>query len=527
MLVYVNQLEIVGRDSLTTVINTVGGWFKEQTGHHFTIEDLTSGSDFSFSGKKIRKYKADAKDPILYGFLFSTPDNSVGGRQWITEIGIRVEEGSVLFTLLLETSDISTRVTDIPVTTKPKLIKYIRENCELSPDTVGVRVRSLVSEEDSLRALKFEIERDERQAPIVLLSHQLNGECVVSPQTLQGHLLGLAQVVEVDEHMDSWLMERELGRRYSAWGGAINIIYPARGNSYCRNKLYLSNELDKLTEKEVNVNLEILSRITHFSNGYRKRKHFSPQDVRAKRAADHRKYLQDKFQESRNDESQDELLEEAFQQIEEHDHVLIELQEKHEKELESEQVQALNALEEVDRKDQEIWRLKAKLSAFDGFNEEILDSAVINAAFEAVRNPQPETCLYLLELTFPDRIIVLESASKSARESASFSKTQKLSDLLFRLATEYYDKIISGPDSQARQVFGNSEFAAQESETVANNTELLRKRTFDYRGTSTPMLKHLKIGVNDSVVDTIRVHFHWDSENKKIVIGYCGPHLPL
>jgi len=39
------------------------------------------------------------------------------------------------------------------------------------------------------------------------------------------------------------------------------------------------------------------------------------------------------------------------------------------------------------------------------------------------------------------------------------------------------------------------------------------------------MMKHLKIGVKDSPVETIRVHFEWFPEQKKIVIGHCGPHL--
>ena len=25
----------------------------------------------------------------------------------------------------------------------------------------------------------------------------------------------------------------------------------------------------------------------------------------------------------------------------------------------------------------------------------------------------------------------------------------------------------------------------------------------------------------------IRVHFYWDSEDRKLVIGWCGRHLPL
>ena len=41
------------------------------------------------------------------------------------------------------------------------------------------------------------------------------------------------------------------------------------------------------------------------------------------------------------------------------------------------------------------------------------------------------------------------------------------------------------------------------------------------------MFRHLKIGVDDDPTRTIRVHFHWDGDRQKIVIGYYGEHLPV
>ena len=59
------------------------------------------------------------------------------------------------------------------------------------------------------------------------------------------------------------------------------------------------------------------------------------------------------------------------------------------------------------------------------------------------------------------------------------------------------------------------------------NKALRRQREFVYQGKPVEMLRHLKIGVGDDVTKTIRVHFHWDAEREKIVIGYCGEHLRL
>ena len=57
------------------------------------------------------------------------------------------------------------------------------------------------------------------------------------------------------------------------------------------------------------------------------------------------------------------------------------------------------------------------------------------------------------------------------------------------------------------------------------NKAMCRQRTFDYVGTQVEMFRHLKIGVDDDPTRTIRVHFHWDGDRQKIVIGYCGEHL--
>ena len=108
-----------------------------------------------------------------------------------------------------------------------------------------------------------------------------------------------------------------------------------------------------------------------------------------------------------------------------------------------------------------------------------------------------------------------------------FIHGRDLLDLLLRLVTLYRDRLLDGGDSKARQVFGKSEYAAKESESVMTNKTMRRQRTFEYDGTQVEMFRHLKIGVDDDPTRTIRVHFRWDADRQKIVIGYCGEHLPV
>lgn len=528
MLIYCNQLSFDSKTSVDSVFRSIAGWLKMVTKRHFTIEELKSGEEFEVSRMWVRTYKADATNPKLYSVLFSNPDSVVYGRQWITEIGVRIENGKpIYFTLLLETSDISTQVKDLPITTKPTVIKFLKQNCNLYSGTCGLRFKKLITDGNNLKAFLYEIENSTRQTPLILVSHKFDGGTYINPKTLQDHLLGLAQVVVCSPESDSWMMERVLSKRYCAWGGAINIIYPSRGRETCRNKLFVTNDLDDLLSKDVNINLELLSYITHFSNALRKRRHFSPHDVRAKRISDHRKYLKQLFEDSTETKNYEELLEEAFEQIEEQEIVLEKTKEELSNLVEEEQYRVIELEEKLDVKDKELRRTRFYLEnkPSTGSLEPLLPD--ISNLFDTIKNPTPENCLSIAMQCFRERLEVLDSAWQSAENSSGFRQGQKLADLLYRLCTDYYELISTGPESQAKNAFTLNEFAAKESETVRNSPKLKNKRTFVYKGKPTLMLRHLKIGVVDSVQDTIRVHFHWDASNKKIVIGYCGYHLPL
>ena len=396
MLIYCNQLEIENENGFEDVFGSIAGWLKIVTKRHFTLEELISGEDFEVDRMWVRTYKADATEPKLYSVLFSNPDSTVYGRQWITEIGVRVEEGKpIFFTLLLETSDVSTQVKDIPITTKPRVVNFLRKNCKFSASTRGLQFKNLSTDESNLKAFLYEIDDSSRKIPLVLLSHGFDGETYVNPKTLQDHLLGLAQVVVCSPESDKWLMERALTNRYSAWGGTINIIYPLFGRDVCRNKLFITKDLDELISKNVNINLELLSHITHFSNAFRKRHHFFPYDVRAKRIADQRKHLKKLFEDKGEGQNYEALLEEAFAQIEEHEIVLEKMKEKHSKQVEEEQYHVIDLEDQLSDKDKELRRIKYHLDnkpSVNSASKRFIDAPLL---FNTIKNPTPENCLLI------------------------------------------------------------------------------------------------------------------------------------
>jgi hypothetical protein len=137
----------------------------------------------------------------------------------------------------------------------------------------------------------------------------------------------------------------------------------------------------------------------------------------------------------------------------------------------------------------------------------------------------PDLLLRLAGHVWPDQLVILDSALRSARDSADFRNPKKVGLLLSKLATEYFDTLAGGQgDNQAKNVFGAA-YGAKESSKLS--TEGIRRRTFWYRGQPVVMESHLKIGNAESDCETLRIHFWWDAHTKRIVIGHCGPHLPL
>ena len=139
-------------------------------------------------------------------------------------------------------------------------------------------------------------------------------------------------------------------------------------------------------------------------------------------------------------------------------------------------------------------------------------------------DPSLEQSLSIIQTLFPDRIVVLDSAFSSARESESFLYRKKAFDFLWKLAIGYWPAMAKGVgDSEGYKVFGPKNYAQNEGSALTSDGK--RRRIFDYKGRDILMEKHLKIGFKDSVAETLRVHFEWVDADKVLVVGHCGKHL--
>lgn len=526
MLIYVNSFSCIGDNSFFDVSRSVTGWIKKVSGLHLSIDEVFSRNDFKVGGSYVRTYTADKFDSKTYSIMYTHPDKNVSGRQWITEIGISKEEHATFISILLEISDVSTMVDSRPMATRPLLVSFLKRNCTFDHDVVGQNIISIRNDYGDYQYLLHEIYRDDRSYPLVFLSSK-NGVFPTNALKLQEQLLGLAQVVSTEGDIDSWEMERLLGRRYSSWDGAINIIYPINTSGEAGTRLILPNQIEAVFSNGTPVNNYILSIITHGTNGFKKKKHISPVLTRAKRLADDNKSFRESIRLAQNNSESEELLNEALKEL---DEMKVSHDEKELFYLEQVELAENSLREELKRNvflESEVDRLKfEKESLSSNAQTNNIDIDIDRLANLLSNRLTPVAVLSILEILLPKNVVILKSAYASAKKSSGFKLGQRLLFLLYKLSTEYLSVFLEKGDNEAKSILGAA-YSANESDSVERSKSLSDLRTFEYEGNKIKMFKHVGIGVAHNKTETIRAHFYIDLENKKVVIGYCGEHLPV
>jgi hypothetical protein len=534
MLVYSVALLLKKTSSVESVLGVVSRWLSRKANQPISAVSLQSTSQSSLREGGLQVVSSDSSFPMLQSIRYTHRDRVESGRQWVIEVGIRRQrvDSEIECSVLLRTDEISTQVETKVQPTVPVMVHDILRHCSPSGGTPGLSTITL-DNDNEVEAFGYAIEYHERRHPYVLVSPTADEKYLIDIERLRYLLEGLADVIQIPIGADTFLIERVLGKQYAAWRGAINLIFPEvqlLGRRFAPTRRLLPDEIGNLFEEGANPETEILSLVTHRTNIPNSRRHISPETVAE--TIRRRELARSQKEASATGESAKyiELLEEdgrdRDQKIEKYQHNISQLQDD---------INALNGIvTQIDDENRQLRfereGLKLTLSHVGGSGDEGLASGVSNPMREVLLNIAsdsftPRKSLLVISRLFPDRVAILESAWKSADDSETFKERKKGFDLLWKMVTDYWDALANGTgDAEARNVFGNA-YSARESETVETNKRARKLRTFNYKGRNLEMMRHLKIGVKDSVAETLRVHFEWDASARKIVIGHCGPHL--
>lgn len=534
MIIYATELRFVNEDAASKVLTAAAAWLSRKARRPLLPELLADDHSLRIGpGVQLQTWCDKTARPHLYALKLTHGDREVRGRQWITELGVSDpgDSGNVRATVLLETSEISARVQAAPQTTRPLLVDQILKSCPTVNDTPGFAIRSLTSE--SAHGYEYLASDERRRYPLIVVSPTAEGSYLVDPERVRSLVSGLADVVTIPAGEDTFELADHLGPEYVAWLGAVNVIFPMRRRGtrrFAPRRRLLPDELAEIVAEGRSPESEILSLVAHRMNLPNSKLHIRPEDVRE--AAISREMV-------RRRQAADEAGSEAqllplYEEIDRDQKREIGALKDKVNALEDDNLQLSEDVDGLETEKRnlgfQIDSLKSALG--DGGQTGTRDSAISTsieyreAVLDAIAgSPSLEQSLRIIEHLFGDRIVILDSAWKSARDAVGFVKTRKTFELLRTLATVYWEDLASGKgDGEARHHFGKA-YAPRESETVRKNKKAKALRTFDYNGKAVEMWRHIKIGVKPSVSETLRVHFHWDDSNKRIVIGHCGEHL--
>ena len=262
MQVYANSFRVEGGDAHRSVIGAIHGWLKQRTGGSFGISDITRNNEFSSTPQDsfrwwLRSYVSADSQPELYAWRLKHSDSQVPGRQWVIELGLKVDDTFGLeFSCSVLTEEQSTLVRTHIDATRPRVIRYVldnvaqTENAHIADDVPGIGVKRIGAQTSDYIAFKAEVERKSRDFPLVLVSPTSDGRYLINSSHLQEALFGLAQVVEIEPEFDSFEMEENLGKVWSAWQGAINILQTPRSNGFVHGSLIRATEVEAIGDRQ-------------------------------------------------------------------------------------------------------------------------------------------------------------------------------------------------------------------------------------------------------------------------------------
>lgn len=537
MQVYANTFVLEGREAFQCAVGSIHGWLMQVMDGQFALADILRTNEFSINTPahpRLTAVISEDDSPKYYAWRLVHGEVPFVGRKWIVELGLKVESETVVFSCAVSTEEQSTLVRSPVNAARPRVIGYVLKNLEdryearLSSGVPGLQLKRLGGQTEEYSAFLAEIERDDRDYTLVLVGPCKDGTYLVNTSKLQDALFGLAQVIEVSTSYDSYEMEETLGKRWSVWDGAINIIRPKRSAISVSNSLLRSSAILEFGEAPTARISGILARVCHTTNVRMARNLVTPERV-SRLALERRLRLSQALREQQPEqesslETENALLEEVISTMQAESLK----QQEDMTQLEYEKMELEDQIQDLEDK------LRAQQYKTSLLQSRSAETAAVASDLSHIfdlacrqEQPSPEDCLEAVLQAYPLRCEVLDSAWKSAKEMAQFKNGRRLLDMLRRLMTNYFDAIQEDGDNSARKVFSADEYSAMESETVMRTPSLRDKRIFTRGTEQLEMFRHLKMGKKDNVELTLRVHFAWLSAEKKIVIGYCGEHLPI
>jgi hypothetical protein len=467
-------------------------------------------------GHTIRVKQDSLERSVLTTIDWTHPNDYEDSIFWQTSCIIASTDQAIEFALIIRISSASFIVKPINYKFgRPRIVTDILEkyNCHIDESIIPTK-KIEVGVPDFDRFTNQILLNSKRVFPIVVVStNDWTDEPIIEADTLQSRLLGFAQVAVLNK-WSAFRLTNRFGKILSCYKGAIRLYWPGfTGNSNpWEHPLYLS---DKIRFYEENGSLidwhlfRILAGISafRFSEGKITRK------IRADIEAERLKQTENlRHQISEHTASLEEVYAALEQAWNENGQLRKERDESKERvdELEGE-------VESYKENLAALWEYQAQEEATEETVQELHEELELSNVWQALEKGEQK---------FADILIIWEDAKKSAKQS-NFGRPIKVYEALNAIAVvgrRYFDKekgkLIDGLDKAFEQ--RGFKYAAKESQNTINMYG--KQRDFNNKGQKQRMQKHLTLGGGDRT-NCIQIYFEFNSETKRVDIGYCGVHL--
>ena len=128
---------------------------------------------------------------------------------------------------------------------------------------------------------------------------------------------------------------------------------------------------------------------------------------------------------------------------------------------------------------------------------------------------------------FKDKLLFAEEAYKSAIDFTHCPVLDRAWDMLYHVATTLYDlkyrEEQPGDIATRFQAASGFDYAMTEGKQSKADSSICASRRITVNGKQYEIWPHIKFGTKPPKM--LRVHFAFDEDLKKIVIGYVGEHM--
>lgn len=144
-------------------------------------------------------------------------------------------------------------------------------------------------------------------------------------------------------------------------------------------------------------------------------------------------------------------------------------------------------------------------------------------SFNSISEIKPKHIIKIFQKSFPNKLIFLDSAYNSSKRVSNFNHIDKIFQKFWLLSTSIYQYFKESGQANCTQSLCQYWDYAPNMGNIS--PERQQRITFEYKNKKYYMEKHLKIGFAENPNETLRIHFEWNKDEERIIIGYCGKHI--